>query len=58
MEIMDHERILIAKHYLERALKIIEDGPDHDNGGWSQYLWAVNQSTQRAFDMTDVSDDG
>lgn len=52
MELMDHERLLLAKFYCEQALETISDrSTDAESGGWSAKLFSVSQSMKRGADF-------
>lgn len=60
MELMDHERLMIAKFYCEQALKVIDGALCQPNDGTHQRgsvaLYSANRALERAAQVTDVPD--
>lgn len=57
MVLNDHERALLARHYAERAIEVLDEGPQRENGGWVVMMDFVRELLDRAVLFSELNGD-
>lgn len=57
MVLNDHEMVLLARHYAEKAIKALDEGPRREEGGWVVMMSLVHDLLDRAAMFLEMNGD-